>query len=439
MTTNGYDLIYAQNNRNPSPPPLTENEKDSLVADHVGDTIFSKRFILSTLLKLYKHEQDDIYASLDENEEIEEIGAETLNTQFEKDICEVWDSTANSDVSMFIFENQGKDIFLDAIEKTTSPRLTEICFGVLGNLICVDSINEFYSQDSTFRTTILGYLCITDALCLVELTRLLNVCFGNSETLALWMCTVRNTSSMENVVTILQNSLNVQLLQHIIQLIDIIFDTDSELMNKYANATLFYAVRESYHVIRNKNEELVPDLLYLLQLVSTTENGVEQLAVDDSTFLLLNQCINDQQNLFIGEKPMLLVSVFSILGCLLFAKPVEIVTLINQNINILEYLITTLHQRISTLVDDVDETIYDDDSYIPVYLEIFHDICQIYCTHRDFVNIFTCLKDREVKIKDIFDRCNKENIPSEWKKFIKNISLLNKQHCILDFLVELKY
>jgi len=447
MTSNGVEtVIYA---RNPSPPPLTENEKESIGADHVGDTIFSKRFILSTLLKLYKHEQHVLYSNEETgNEQDDETREDTLNPVFENEICELWDSAANSDVAVFIHENQGKDIFIDAVEKTTSPRLTEICFGILGNLICVDAVKVFYSQDESFRSTLLGYLCITDSLSLVELTRLLNACFGSSETLPLWMSTVSNSSAMENIITILQNSLNVQLLQHIIQLVDIIFDTDSELMDKYANSTLFYAVRESYHVISNKNEELVPDLLYILQLVSTTETGVEQLAVDNSTFLLLNQCLHDQQNLFITEKPSLLFSLYSILGCLLYAKPVEVATLINENINILGYLVTTLHRLLSELVDNVDDDddgpACDDDSHVPVpvYLEVFHDICHIYCTRRHndgFENILSCIKSHESQIKDIFDHCNKEKIPSEWKKFIKNLSSLNKQHCILDFLIEKKY
>ena len=431
--------------RNPSPPPLTENEKEVMSADYIGGTLFSKSFILGLLLKLYKHEKEDMYLNINIGpcEKTEEIG-DCLLTKFENEVCELWDSSSNSEVAMFIFENHGKDIFMDVIEKTTCTRLTEISFGILGNLMCVDDINECFSQDASFRNTMLGYLRISDALSLVELTRMINICFSSGESSSLWMNTIStNTSAMENLVNILQNSLNVQLLQHIIQLIDVIFDSDAELMDKYADSSLFYAVNESYRVIRSKNQELVADLLYILQLVSTTEKGVQQLAVDNSIFLLLRQCIFDEQNLFVEKKPSLLVSVYSVLGCLLFAKPLEIITLINENINVLQYLITILHDCVTELINENDNEIvpYDSDLYVPVYLEVFHDICQIFCTHEgnNFANIVGCLKGCELQIKDIFQQCNREDIPLEWKRFFKNLLVLNKQHCMLSFVINLNY
>merc|ERR550519_1468301 len=121
------------------------------------------------LLKLYKHEIDDLYAKGDGRSE--DKTEKVLNTNVENEACELWDSSANTDVAKFIFDNQGKEIFIDTIAKTSSPRLMEICFGILGNLVCVDSINEEYSQDESFRSAMLNYLSVTDALSLIELTR----------------------------------------------------------------------------------------------------------------------------------------------------------------------------------------------------------------------------------------------------------------------------
>ena len=90
--------------RNPSPPPLTEEETQSLMADYVGETLFSKKWILSVLLKLYKHEKDTIY-NLQTTEDMEVL---ELQDEFEKDLCELWDMSSNEDVAQFIFSNSGK-------------------------------------------------------------------------------------------------------------------------------------------------------------------------------------------------------------------------------------------------------------------------------------------------------------------------------------------
>ena len=56
--------------RNPSPPPLTEAERQSISGDLIGSTIFSQHWVLDTLLKLYKHEESTVYTT--SNKDIEE-------------------------------------------------------------------------------------------------------------------------------------------------------------------------------------------------------------------------------------------------------------------------------------------------------------------------------------------------------------------------------
>jgi len=48
--------------RNPSPPLLTEADREAIQGDLIGDTVFSKRWVLDVLLRLYKHE-DSIYTA----------------------------------------------------------------------------------------------------------------------------------------------------------------------------------------------------------------------------------------------------------------------------------------------------------------------------------------------------------------------------------------
>ena len=442
---------------NPSPPPLTEHEKEFISADCIGATVFSKRFVLGMLLKLYKHDECDLYDNSTTETAAVLPGEETerqLTSKVEQEVCELWDSSTNSDVAKFMFANQGKDVLVNVLSKTACPRLMEICFGVLGNLVCVEELNEELSRDESFRIAMLNYLNVTDALSLVELTRMLTLCISNTTSLPLWMESFKSSHAVAQLIAILNNSLNVRLLEYVIQIIDAVFDTDATLIDKYADAALFQAVNDSYQVIREKKQELVSDLLYILQLVSTTETGVQQLAGDESIFLLIRQCVHDEQNVFAEKRPSLLVSVYSILGCLLCTKPLHIAKLINENVNILEHLITILSDRIQEMAtaelndsSSQKSCSYDREIYVPVYLEVFHDVCNIIGTQQqqqqhddgelghNFDNIRECLRSCEVQLHCVFQILGKDDFPEEWKIFLRNLIILNQTHGILPFSV----
>ena len=114
--------------------------------------------------------------------------------------------------------------------------------------------------------------------------------------------------------------------------------------------------------------------------------------------------------------------------------------LIDENVEVLEYLITLLSDRIQEMVNaELEEqqqsSSYDRDIYVPVYLEVFHDICHIISTCRDgnFENILTCLRNCEVQLHCVFQILAKDNFPEEWRKFLRNLFMLNQKHGILQF------
>ena len=75
--------------RNPSPPRLSVEESELIQYDSIGQTVFSKKWVLSTLMKLLQlfqaEEQDDTEG---ENES-------GVDDSFDGELCELWDMSMN--------------------------------------------------------------------------------------------------------------------------------------------------------------------------------------------------------------------------------------------------------------------------------------------------------------------------------------------------------
>ena len=287
--------------RNPSPPPLTEAERVTMTGDLIGSTIFSQHWVLDTLLKLYKHEEGTVYTAVEEKDnkspehttssEENEIGGKerSLESCFENDLCQLWDMTANTEVSLFLNEHDVKSVLRDALKRTQSPRLMEICFGILGNLLCVKEIRISYTGAAVeededcgeFRDELLSYLTVSDALSLVELTRLLCTCVSCPSCSSLWIRNLLSSNRIGQMIYLLKNTLNIDLLSHVVKILDIMFDemSSEEFNENLVTDDLVVGLIEAYdqfHEHGIKSEYFV-SLIHLLQLIATGSNQGSEL------------------------------------------------------------------------------------------------------------------------------------------------------------------
>ena len=299
--------------RNPSPPPLTEAERQSISGDLIGSTIFSQHWVLDTLLKLYKHEESTVYTTSNKDIEEDEKTPEhttllstdqtecssnkkrSLESGFENDLCQLWDMTANTEVAHFLNENDIKSVLRDALKRTRSPRLMEICFGILGNMLCVKEIRISYTAVAAaenmdcgeFRAELLSYLTVIDALSLVELTRLLCTCVSCSSCSSLWVRDLLgNMNHVGQLTYLLKNTLNVDLLSHVVKILDVLFDEmNSEQFNDhFVTVDLVTGLIEAYDQFNDNGtkSEYFVSLIHLLQLVATESNKCAELVTKDS-------------------------------------------------------------------------------------------------------------------------------------------------------------
>lgn len=97
-------------------------ELGTMKGDSIGDTVYSAKWIINTLIALSKVQEDG------------------WTEELENDLCILWDMTAEKDIAMYLFENDFLKIVEAALEVSTEPRLTEILLGIIGNMCCQPGI-----------------------------------------------------------------------------------------------------------------------------------------------------------------------------------------------------------------------------------------------------------------------------------------------------------
>jgi hypothetical protein len=75
--------------RNPSPPPISEQEADVLYSDNIGDTLFSRKWVLKVLFNATQQIKSD-------NENI------NVADSLDSELCELWDMSMNKVFSDYI-------------------------------------------------------------------------------------------------------------------------------------------------------------------------------------------------------------------------------------------------------------------------------------------------------------------------------------------------
>jgi hypothetical protein len=174
----------------------SETEK-KMKGDAIGDTLYSERFVLKTLMELK-----------------EQNGAK-IEDSFEKDLCLLWDMTIEKSVVKLLLEYSVLELFTSIIEVTEDERLIEILLGIIGNMCCLKETREYLSASPVVMAIILSQLSSSDPLILHQLMRLLYsaILFENSGDESVWFSHFTNCDDLiEKFAFILANSTSNTLL-----------------------------------------------------------------------------------------------------------------------------------------------------------------------------------------------------------------------------------
>lgn len=361
--------------RNPSPPP-SEGE-ESAEGDAIGNTVYSKHWLFSTLTRLIQVVSDqeggsgagDSEAQLDLDEEVE------------SEICKVWDMSMDQDVARFLQEFKAADILLGVIGKSKSPRLTEICVGVLGNIACFPETCQSISGNEDLGEVLLLLLGDSDPPTLLETSRLLLTCLSHPSVAPCWVERIRQQKSVcENLCFVMSSSTNVDLLVKVGEVVDKLFDLDEELMRSWirgargsaapspghptadgepANDTpaldIAPSVLEAAKQLRSDSPDGLEVYMHILQLLTTVDEGIQAIVlsveVGEEAWSLLcdvvcsDLCQPDDPPIVIHEQKTLLAPILAVLSAMFvcqaqhdYSKMDKNLPLIGSLIRVLQYL-----------------------------------------------------------------------------------------------------
>ncbi|XP_029010057.1 protein saal1 isoform X2 [Betta splendens] len=236
--------------RNPSPPPDSADQDEDEALDSIGDTVYSKHWLFSTLTRLIH--------IVNEKAEGDPDGQMQLSDDDEENLCKVWDMAMDKDVASFLQEFKATDILLGVIAKSSCPRLTEVCVGILGNIACFPETCLALSQNEDLGAVLLLLLGDTDPPTLLETSRLL---------------------------------LTSDLLEKVGELVDKLFDLDEELMKSWITAQpreedhagesrldVASCLLEAAKQLRSESPNGLEVYLHAFQLLTTIDEGIQIFA-----------------------------------------------------------------------------------------------------------------------------------------------------------------
>lgn len=195
---------------NPSlPTELDDAEAEGIKGDSIGDTLYSERFVLTTILKLIQSK----HGPLREDE------------AFESDLCSLWDMTIEKDVIKLLLEHSVLEVFANAIQSSNDPRLVEILIGTIANMCSLRETREHLCANPDITFPIMENIACFDSLTLIQLMRFFMavLVFENTGDESLWLAHFDQVPCfVDRISFILSNSCNLNLLVGAIEAVNVI-------------------------------------------------------------------------------------------------------------------------------------------------------------------------------------------------------------------------
>lgn len=230
---------------------------EAIKGDAIGNTLYSSRFVLKTLLRL--NDQKCLTSPLAED--------------FEKDLCTLWDMTIEADVVHLLLEHHMLEHFGVVIRDTDDQRLTEILIGIIGNMCAVSATRQALCTNSELMATLLHIITCSDSLILIQLMRLLQAAlvFENCGDEPLWF---HHFTEFDDFIGrfsyLLENSSSNTLLRHAYEALNamcvkfavIEVSPDSgelELKDLFVKPQLVGALIEAFHQMLPQSQEAIDE------------------------------------------------------------------------------------------------------------------------------------------------------------------------------------
>ncbi|KAG7206642.1 hypothetical protein KM043_000320 [Ampulex compressa] len=223
---------------------IESRELETVKGDAIGDTVYSAKWIMNTIISLSKVVEDG------------------WTTELENDLCTLWDMTTEADVVRYLMENEFLRVTELVLRASTEPRLTEIIVGIIGNMCCQRDVVETLGKNKEFCSTLLSFLSSDDTETLIQILRLLQAAIWEIQrnTESVWSTILKECTYLDAALSfILQSSTNDALLNAAISLVrSVSLDTDL-LKATFKPDDLLPAMVEAFVQINPKDKEIQLD------------------------------------------------------------------------------------------------------------------------------------------------------------------------------------
>ncbi|XP_075231884.1 uncharacterized protein LOC142330488 [Lycorma delicatula] len=149
--------VASEDVSNPQLPSDLVGQTDLLKGDAIGNTLYSERFVLKTLMTL------------------SQIAVSEWTEDFENDLCYLWDMTIEHDVVKVLMKHDFLKLSSTVLQgPLQEPRFIEIVVGILRNMCCFDEVRQMISERPEMTQLLMQLLTSSDTLTLIQLVRLLH-------------------------------------------------------------------------------------------------------------------------------------------------------------------------------------------------------------------------------------------------------------------------
>ncbi|XP_015596100.1 uncharacterized protein LOC107268141 [Cephus cinctus] len=222
---------------------IDEKQQNTMKGDTVGDTVYSGKWIITTLISLSK---------------VYENG---WNDDLESDLCMLWDMTADKDIVSFLMENEFLKMAEFTLKVSNEPRLTEIILGIIGNMCCQSEVLDAVANRTDLAKAILDLVASDDPETLIQLLRLLRTAvwdiLKNRE--SAWSECLRASEILGHaIVFIMESSTNDDLLTAAMDFLQSISALGSLFGKLFDIARLLPALLESFTQLIRRDEDVRP-------------------------------------------------------------------------------------------------------------------------------------------------------------------------------------
>ncbi|KAJ4769457.1 ARM repeat superfamily protein [Rhynchospora pubera] len=199
---------------------------------------------------------------------------------WEESGCILWDLAAAKIQAKVMVDNFILDVLLANLHASKSPRIKEICLGIVGNLACHESLSCKLSSQEGLIETVVQQLFLDDSSCLTEALRLLEAAIQTS-VYASWSDALLSEEVLQRVLWILENTLNSSLFEKCIDFILAVIDNEDVAKMLLGHLMKLCLPDIAINLLSSEVEKSGDDMLARTEVLDKTISLVEGLSAVD--------------------------------------------------------------------------------------------------------------------------------------------------------------